>query len=219
MTQVTYTNYSNLAIRTESPLDAVLDRVNKRPERFLRLLHSALGLDSELSELRDSIFSNDDTNTIGELGDMWWFVNIGHRAIGSIVDYSVLTDIKSDDYEDMGATSLMEDLEVKIAEFQDHIKAHMFYGREEFKTPTTKLAASVALQADLNAITVCLAYLTRSALCYHPISGSGDVVIKVMEANIAKLRARYPDSYSDVAANERNDSSERAAIDSTHASS
>lgn len=219
MTQVTYSNYSNLALRTESPLDAVVERLNKRPERYLRLIHSALGLDSELVELAASIRDNDDTNTIGELGDMWWFVNTGFRALGSIVDYSVYVDITVPEYKGMRVTHLLEDLEIKVAEFQDHIKAHLFYGREEFKTPVTKIASSVALTADLNAIAVCLAYLTRAALCNHPFANEGNVVAKVMEANIAKLRARYPDSYSDVSANDRSDEDERKAIDATHASS
>lgn len=221
MTQVTYQNYCHLAPRTESPIADVLARVNKRPERFLRLVHSATGLDSETEELLESYMKKDYVNTFGELGDLFWFVNIGYLALGNRVNYEEFLNVETSEFDGLNTPNLIENLDCKIAEFQDHIKAHLFYGREEFKLGhDVKPSATVVLVADINAIAFVLVQICKriidefraeTAIAGNEYTGP-KTVQDILAANIAKLRARYPDAYSDIAANERDDGKERAAI-------
>lgn len=213
MTQITYTNYSRLALRTESPIEDVTKRISDRPDRFVRLIHASLGLCSEVQELQESFNDFDDTNTTGELGDSWWFLNNGYRAMNCEVDYASLSVTQVEDYKDVTLSFLFDELKAKIADFQDHVKAHLFYGRADFKVADKILSASVVLIGDLNAVAVVLAHITRNIAKEL----GEDPVLAVLTANIAKLRARYPEAYSDLSANERSDNTERQAIESSNA--
>lgn len=80
--------YVSAALRTEAPIDPVLERIKQNPEVILRLLHAAIGLATESGEILDSLKRHlfygkplDLDNVEEELGDGQWYTAIALDVI------------------------------------------------------------------------------------------------------------------------------------------
>lgn len=91
---MTSKEYTELAMRTESPADPLAHHTRSR------ILHSALGCSDESGELvkriKDKLFYNKSPDTIGmleEYGDLLWFIAIGVDALGATLEEVMETNI------------------------------------------------------------------------------------------------------------------------------
>lgn len=192
-------DYQALALRTEAPAHGILERILSNPDRYLRLIHASLGLSSEMGELLES---EDSVNTRGELSDCCWFSAVGLQALGkpllSLEKYNA-SPIPAENIK-----GTLEFLNIVVAEFADFVKAHVFYGKQEFKGENgSKSSADELLEKSLHAI---LGLVAGLAVAH------GTDFLSILRANIAKLSARYPGKYSQEAALNRDPAKENAAI-------
>ena len=196
-------DYQQLALRTEAPCGAVLNRVSdvkilgysELAYSNLRLLHAALGLTSDINEL---VHSSDRTNEIEEAGDSLWYAAIACEALHADIASSFTDGLNED--RKWSRLELSERLRTRAAEVADATKAKIFYGKSE----SDATPIDVVLLGDVQDIVRGLAlYCTK----FLNLS-----IEEVMEANIAKLRARFPDAYSQARALERDKAAERSAI-------
>lgn len=195
MEPTTFDNYQALALRTEKPLPTAVDRLN----------HAKLGLITEIGEIatqvkRIRIYEK----TLGsldkdgvtlrahlaeEMGDVLWYMAIASDALGLNIFRDVFPHLthdlaaEADDALHMeGALTALCIVGARIA----HAAQMMMQGSE----PETDITEDLSMAAQ---------YLTDLA---HII----DVDLERIAAeNIAKLRARYPDAYSNEAAEARAD--------------
>lgn len=177
-------NYRDLASRTECDYNF---EVLQRNSNHIRLLHAVLGLAGELSEFREALESNDTTNLLEELGDFFWYLaiieNILNLEFGEN-DNTLLTEGSS--------TDLLNDLEYYICSMVDSLKRQIFYG---------------ALGKDW----IYLGYQTfiiLRTLCKMFNSSVEEVKTK----NIAKLKARYGDKFSEDRAINRDLANEKEVL-------
>ena len=169
--------YQELALRTAPK--------NLNPTQML--LNGALGLAGESSEVVDEIREHlchghwlDRTHLTRELGDIFWYLAIASKALDVDLDTIFQTDVvkQSDDLDSTqqllnGALGLA----VTSGEIIDLIKKHLFQGHV------------------LNDI-----YIKSSLCCiYRYLCVSADAleidVNTILQMNIDKLKARYPDGF------------------------
>ena len=171
---------------------------------MIRLLHAGLGLSSELAELADAIAGAgndiDWVNIAEESSDLAWYVAIAVNTLGFDHD-----EISSQ--EDLANDTLMEKYSMSVlqgalyaavwatGEFNDQIKKHLFYGRTFDREKVKKTLQQL-----------CMAI---SGLCVV----SGTTIGEARATNIAKLRARYGDKFSEAAALNRNLEVERKILE------
>lgn len=153
----------------------------------LCLLHAAIGLSSELGELLQAIQDGNKLNLIEEVGDMLWYISRA-RSIVSPNNYSRWTPVFDDDEDCYKYVS------GSVARFCNQVKRHVFYGKELDSEDVTLMRAS------LSSIEAALDFLV-----------SIDIA---REKNIAKLKARYGDKFSQHAALNRNLNKELKALES-----
>ena len=182
--------YSEKALRTESPTAGALERLES-PE-LARLLHSVLGIVSEFSELLDA---TDRTNQIEEVGDLYWFLNLGFDVVGRKTVERPQPSLSTEEPHDPELVNALPLVGLNVATWlADIIKARIFYGKETFYAfedvnKTKPQTFHEACEAELVGIlevtnTYCVEYLKI-------------LPETVMELNIAKLSTRYPDKYTD----------------------
>ncbi len=170
--------------------------------RAIRLLHGAIGLASELSEVRDMARREIDTvNLKEEMGDICWYMGI-------IVDELQLDPDSIFESKPINATSTgpehslrndlnvdIDDLTINIGILIDMLKKNLMYGKE--------LNIEV-IRANL----VSIGCSVESALNIFGMTSS-----EARERNIEKLRARYGDKFTEAAALERNLEAERTILE------
>lgn len=134
-----------------------------------RLIHMTLGLVSEINEIQDSTKYDpwSKGGIVEEVGDAFWYVGIMFHILDDEQDFYEALHTDDDDTSMAYSTSVIADA----------VKAHIIYGKE--------------LDHEL-----VLAHLifTVNRLRYFV---SGFDINLVLEANIRKLAARYPNKYSD----------------------
>jgi NTP pyrophosphatase (non-canonical NTP hydrolase) len=180
-------NYQALALRTEKPL----------PTRDARLHHAALGIDTETGEIateikRIAIYGKafDDVNKDGktirahvaeEIGDTFWYVAIAAAATDTDFFADVLPTLQP--YEDLANVDL-DHIAFALASASGRFAEAVVEGHSEMAAECLKRLGNILL--DL------------SALIGIPLN-------VILADNIAKLQARYPDAYSNEAAEARAD--------------
>jgi hypothetical protein len=190
----------NVLVTESRDLSAVKDRLT---EDAIRLLHAGLGFSSELTELVDAYAlppsgEIDWVNISEESGDLLWYAAVAVNTLG--LDHDEVSKHERDlsGLEKHCLPSLKYTLLAAVCvsgDFNDLLKKHIFYGRELDKD---KLKLSLKK--------MCLA---ASAICFV----SGTTVEATREKNIAKLRARYGDKFSEAAALNRDLETERKILE------
>lgn len=202
---MTPTNYEQNVLKTESTdLIRIYERINN--DRMIRLLHAGLGMSSELSELIDA-YANGDNNApdwvnVAEEGlDCNWYCTVAVNALG--FDHEEISKFEKDgpdhpQIEKHSITALggaIAALTCCVGDFNDQIKKHLFYGRE---LNLEKMKQSLQQ--------ICMAI---AGICFV----SGTTIEQGRETNIAKLRKRYPDKFTEDAALNRNLEAERKILE------
>ncbi len=186
------TNYLKNVLVTEardfSPLQERFQKI-----RSIRLLHGAIGLASELAEIRDMAQKQkiDEINLKEEMGDLCWYMGIMiseleldpediFRSQGTMV---YLNDPEG---QKIYLNEYIDNMTIDIGDMIDLLKKHLMYGKElNVKGVKQKLLSlSCAIEFALN--------------IFSMTSG------EARERNIEKLRARYGEKFTEAAANERN---------------
>jgi len=195
---MTFEEYSREAIKTAScNRDVIISRLFQEKPDNLSLLHAALGMCSEAGEVYEwmstpktpSVLQN--AELIAELGDCLWYFNLAvhsfHIDFHSMCAVSALA---ADDfynvesfYDNVGLGA--ELMATGAGKVSDLTKASIFYGR---------FVDLASLAGGLSN------YLSGIILCCRALKVTLE---EVMEKNIAKLRARYGDIFSEEKANKR----------------
>jgi hypothetical protein len=163
----------------------------------IRLLHSALGMASEIGEYIEADNKNDHINLIEELGDMMWYWAIAVDALGLHPDRvyrqgeMALAPVASTTKK-----AVENDLFSTIGDWCDIVKKHTFYNRV----------------LDIQVAHSFLALICRH-ICDLHILANRQTFEKTLERNIAKLRARYPEKFTTECALERDLTTERAILE------
>jgi NTP pyrophosphatase (non-canonical NTP hydrolase) len=159
------------------------------------LIHGAVGMVTEASELYEAVINEDYVNIGEELGDFLWYVSIFERELDYKFD-SAYTDYGNDkvgdlDWSEENVLSVLNDTAIKLmvesGKLLDSLKKATFYGR-----PLLKLA--VPMTSTLNKI------VADMSLMFFFL---GQTVENSRRVNIAKLSARYPDGFSEFFAQNR----------------
>jgi hypothetical protein len=205
-------SYASEALRTESNLwPAIVGRlgVTVRSDGdvhnvpLLRLLHASLGLASEAGELIDAVRLRgplDRTNLIEEVGDLLWYAALADAAAGGGMGAGLWFQsgppVEAD--EAMLYVHLMEGharLSGDIGVLADQAKRALFYGQPWSTTVVREVVRRIVLQ---------LAWMAGYL---------GSTLATVAAANVAKLRQRYPERFSESQAQRRDLPAERAALE------
>lgn len=181
-------DYIPLALRTKSSIP-----VTGKPH-IDDLLHSAIGLATEGAEL--ATFDSD-VNFFEEIGDLMWYTAIGFNAVGmanpGIPDRS---DAGLDTSGEWRPSFTKEVWRVACVTL-DIMKKVLFYG-----SPLDRRIKVSNIESSIE--THLKAYLMRMYdLCSHMAILSGTTLSDVMEANISKLKARYPEKFTEDKASNR----------------
>lgn len=191
-----FTDYQPLALRTEKPLPTPLER----------LAHATLGLITEIGEITTEVkriviygkqLADVDTKTqltraqhiAEEIGDVLWYLAIAADTLGlDLAAHDVAMNIPEGEFS---VNTMLQYVVMGLAkgagEFGTQIGANLFdrdlYDAEKLES------AAVHTYYGLKAVAL---------IIDTPLE-------RIMAANIAKLRERFPDAYSDEAAEARAD--------------
>lgn len=156
-----------------------------------RLLHAAMGLCTEVAEVAEWLDGprTDLEHLREELGDIMWYVAIALDAQRLIMNDEL------DNPALLGEEFDMVKVQVAVGSFMDQIKRQFFYNKELDK---------VVLHEALDTIVKHIVELNRVYL-----DSPFDVVL---EKNIAKLKARFPDKFTNEAAVNRDLDKEKVAL-------
>jgi NTP pyrophosphatase (non-canonical NTP hydrolase) len=148
--------------------------------------HMALGMGSELSELDEAIEKVDDVGVREELGDIMWY--IANEATMRKMSIVAQTDVGYYTFRHLVKT---------VSEYQNLVKRDVVYNKVD----------NTAIQATLQKLT---------SICYNFSLDRGLSKIylpKALDRNIAKLRERYPEKYTDDLAANRDLAAERRELE------
>ncbi len=206
------------ALLTESPIAIPQNAANS--PAILRLVHASLGLFSDLEELthHTSIL-----NQVEEVGDVLWFLNLGLDAIGRSwssdavnepmrgLEREVLHRIATS--PEGQSRAIIREMQREVALLQDALKAVMFYGRTDFKKAKYDLHRTSEEETIpfYSLLGIFFDQLTALVAFYCHIVLHKDIRV-VMEANVAKLAARYPGKFTQESANNRDKAAEEQAV-------
>ena len=186
--------YQKLAERTEANQWVVRNRIHaddlpaELTTRPIRLLHASIGMQGDLAEvsevLNPSVYAKlvdmDDTHLIEEIGDMLWYCAEAANAADLSLDYGQAR------YSWRGPTKAFFDLTNVVGSTSYMIEKWLWYGQP---------FSAEAYRDNLGNILSVL-----YAFCHW----IGVTPEGAMKRNIAKLRKRFPEKYSDEKALEAN---------------
>lgn len=171
----------------------------------IRLLHACAGISSELSELidlyNDTTDKMDRINLMEELGDILWYVGIASDALDAVDDiagpFSFVGHLMVRDEDLNGCLqSFILNVSAHAGDLVDKaVKKTIFYGK----------------QVDPQSMIDSLRYIHQNVK--HTLENAGYTLEDARERNIAKLKARYGDKFTEAAALERNLDVERAILE------
>lgn len=202
------TYVKNVLVTESNNFDAIRARMT---DKNLRLIHAAAGISSEISEiieLADNLAvvfngeSLDRTNLMEEGSDLLWYLGIACDVLDCTEKVTNSMDFIADKIDDdIVLQESIREASIRLAlfagEFQDLvIKKTCFYGKTVKDEDLSDLLARI--------------HETVSILCNE----AGYTVEEARERNIAKLKARYGDKFTEAAALERNLKAERRVLES-----
>jgi len=167
----------------------------------VRLLHSAIGMASEIGEYLDACSKTDDVNVLEELGDMMWYWAIAIDTLGlNPARVAQMGRMMGAPLSQIPRTAqeVEGDLFEGIGDWCDVAKKHAFYGKA----------------LNLDTVTALLAIIYRAIDDLHVLRKVHSLE-ETLRRNILKLRLRYPEKYSDEQALNRDLGAERAVLEGT----
>lgn len=172
-------NYMNLAMRTLAPANQLHENVSTY------LLHASIGLTSEVVELRNGLVGfyrsgTGEKNIREELGDLLWFCALGFHAIESNVPFERLESI-SQNAGPKFKSVLLDALFDASSDLADALKRGVY-----------------GTKPDLGVVEGHLSSIALSTLLFGRAWGWS--LQDIQDSNIAKLRKRYPEKYSNESA-------------------
>lgn len=178
---------------------AALRTAKMFPTRFENMNHAALGMITEVGEFatevkRMTIYGKPldgerKAHMIEELGDFCWYIVLGVHAIGMTLQGAFDTDqtpLKADDESNETLSDITNTLSMMVGAFSGVVMA------ERANLPWSIVDVAKMISASVQIVGMLAVRL-------------GTTREFIFEANIAKLRARFPDAYSDAAAEARAD--------------
>lgn len=157
-----------------------------------RLLHAAMGICTEVGELYNL---QSEQHEIEELGDVCWYVALALDAADS--SWEAIRIVPENEFLDVAVgQNALEALVMLGTDLLDLVKKQIFYGREIKNERVLEILA-----------------LIKNSLHYGIAMGSSDATLDdVINANVKKLMTRYPDKFTEDAANNRDVKEEYAAM-------
>lgn len=176
---MTSQEYIKLAVRTEcEPLNVLVNiglgnvtvhfKSNELIQK-LRLLHCAIGLCTEVGEFQENLTHNrDKINLYEEVGDLLWYCAIGFNTLD--FNNELILSCKACEQT---LEKARDNLVMDVGMLQGIIKRSLFYGKP----------------LDESGILQLLVYIWNNCAMITDLE-------PIMEKNIAKLRARYPEKFT-----------------------
>lgn len=196
--------YQEQTVRTLASIE-VLYSVESTNENLKELFwkadlaHMSLGLGSELNELFDAIRNQDSVNTFEELGDIYWYLSNEIYLLKYKFDIPDMILNYSPEMVNNVDISKVRDLATLISINNDLIKKMFAYRKDKVKPQIVdELIVNIS---DL-----------QIALSLECIGYNFDEE-EIMERNIAKLSARYPEKFTQEDAIDRDLSKERDILE------
>ena len=184
-----FSEYQELALRT-----AKLEEPATR-----KALHCGIGLITEVGEIADAhkreIFYGkeiDKVNTLEEVGDLLWYVALGCNAIMFNMDEAEAIPV-----EDKYLEPPVDYTIASIAKYASYISTTASFGSEE------KLYENYMAYDLVRVLHFIRVYCAKTGIDYD----------KAKDVNIAKLKARYPDGFSEDKALNRDTEAERIVLE------
>lgn len=195
-----FEQYTKLTGRTESiktdvPYDTDITSEPIREQKIfaLRFLHHSIGMTTEAGEMMENVGRNDNVNWIEEKGDGWWYISRMCEVMGikmeDLNQYHVTPISPVSNINEIPAL-----LAIESAQLMDCAKRFFYYGK-----PLNREKA-------LSHISNYNHYLLRGCelLKISPFD--------VLQRNIDKLTARYPERFDSDKAVNRDLEAERKAL-------
>lgn len=189
--------YIKAAVRTESHPTKFLKNLNgagsaididdftSESLNFSRLLHCSIGLCTENGELAEFFQEGKPaSNLLEEVGDLLWYCAIGYDTLQADPTVPDLFNVTRDD------------LSISIGNIQDVLKRSLFYGKE---FDEERFLLNLDRVFDF---------------CSSILEGTEFTLEQAMEKNIAKLKARYPEKFTEDNAVNRDLEKELQALES-----
>ncbi len=191
-----FSEYTGLALRTESTKLPLTEEVVTRGLSN-RLFHSILGISTEINEVYDAIedkayYDYDRVNILEEFGDMAWYLAIACDERKLTIEYR---DVFLSDNINKSSFFEISNIRKKNSIILDHCKKVMFYGK----------------QLDENLVNEALVEISK--LVFISILSLDGNITNVLQANINKLKARYPETFTDYHAENRELEDERNVLE------
>lgn len=194
----------NVLVTEAKDLSPMLERFSLKINA--RLLHGAIGLASELAEIREmALMSEDDTeldvtNLKEEMGDLYWYMGIMVSELGvnpfTVFAHDAVELVQMSKTDRLRCLNMViDDMTIIIGTAIDMLKKTVIYGKE-LQVPA--LADQLLL----------LDYAIANALSLYGISPE-----QARQTNIDKLKARYGDKFTEAAALERDLVKEREILE------
>ena len=158
----------------------------------VRLLHSALGMSTEIAELQNAFERDDRTNVLEEIGDVLWYWAIAIETLNPLT-YAPPED--------------EERLRLSVYESERRLIAAICHWADVVRKYTIHCKDLSRAEAHSALFDV---WSAAGGLC----RSLGTNVESVMQRNIAKLHKRFPEKYDGVLFEERDLPAERKALES-----
>ena len=166
-------------------LESPISAISTQSDRFC---HAVLGLVSEIGELRGA---RDQTHAFEELGDIMYYIALGCAVMEVEPDLSEFVTLDSHE--------AVAELELATADLADQAKRLRYYG--------TSLSTD-----NKSLLTNCFSQLVNALATLADEVTSGKTLSDIADGNIRKLKARYPEKFTLKDCENRNVTSEYAAM-------
>lgn len=193
----------NVLVTEARDFTAVVQRMSE--PRNIRLIHASAGITSEISELivltEDLGTFVDRVNLMEECGDILWYIGIAADTLGKTEEICKKSEFVAkivkhdDDLIDclFNASSHLSRLSGQLADLV--IKKAVFYGKTVDDGKIIDLLSRIHDQVE------------------YTLHEAGYTIEQARERNIAKLKARYGEKFTEAAALERNLELERKVLE------
>jgi NTP pyrophosphatase (non-canonical NTP hydrolase) len=151
----------------------------------LNQLHCAIGISTEIAEFMEAVANDDIVNGNEELGDILWYT----ANLARITHTSAWLPIQNNTMQ-----VFVDEWLVGVQELLDHYKKAVYYGSD-----VDKQYVATHIQQIL---TICCGIANNTDTDIHDI----------LDKNINKLRVRYPEKFTQDAAENRNLDAERDVL-------